>query len=592
MPTDYNFVPPTEPARVYPSVPAVLPSGPQVYPSVPVPAPVTGHSAPMFGPSFQRTVSTVTAPFGIGAGPDMHPGTAFSADAFGASIVSQRPKMAFVPNWLREEIIKKKPVIVSSAGELSKEDTASIEVDGVDKSCGKGDPGDSKSIDSPRSTEDEDDDEDDVEAARTAAINLEIKRVLTEVLLKVTDELFDEIAVKVLNEDDPTVEVDHGVSNLDHRAQTSIPTIATSKNFSNVLRPVKTKDNDAYDASEKSNPGSHGDVLGLASYASDDDDNETESSGKQSLKENITQQQMTSSKLSKGTDVVENGGSSEETKERANSGSDLDINSQNATTVNHSAAVSKLNAAKAAKPSNVDSGVAECEILHDVDAPKFDKNLAAKADGKSERIVENHSSRKSVMDDSLGQEISDKSDKNDRHEHERNSAGKNHNIKELEIYWDSAYEKEGRHMKKERRDDQNASKERVKENAVKLAEKAKNTDSRKRGSPDYDKEGRKERHAGRRVSGKEENDRKSKRTNDDKREKPNRGNSSESNRSKRQRSPSIASRGRDNRDGLVVGRASDSSDESSDNSKKKMQSKRHKSPSPIRSRKRSFAVSS
>ncbi|KAK1381899.1 hypothetical protein POM88_019634 [Heracleum sosnowskyi] len=35
---------------------------------------------------------------------------------------------------------------------------------------------------------------DDAEIARTAAINHEIKRVLTEVLLKVTDELFDEIA--------------------------------------------------------------------------------------------------------------------------------------------------------------------------------------------------------------------------------------------------------------------------------------------------------------------------------------------------------------------------------------------------------------
>uniref|UniRef100_A0A453K020 Uncharacterized protein n=1 Tax=Aegilops tauschii subsp. strangulata TaxID=200361 RepID=A0A453K020_AEGTS len=38
--------------------------------------------------------------------------------------------------------------------------------------------------------------QDEVEAARMAAINKEIKRVLTEVLLKVTDDHFNEIATK------------------------------------------------------------------------------------------------------------------------------------------------------------------------------------------------------------------------------------------------------------------------------------------------------------------------------------------------------------------------------------------------------------
>jgi len=80
--------------------------------------------------------------------------------------------------------------------------------------------------------------QDEIEASRVAAINREIKRVLTEVLLKVylnllshdcicpkdarilvfsvvypfwyhlqvTDDLFDEIATKVLNEDDSSAE--------------------------------------------------------------------------------------------------------------------------------------------------------------------------------------------------------------------------------------------------------------------------------------------------------------------------------------------------------------------------------------------------
>lgn len=67
---------------------------------MPVPPPVIGHSAPLFGrmpgTSFQPTVLSVTAPFGIGAGPDMHPGIAFFADAFGASVVSERPKKVLI----------------------------------------------------------------------------------------------------------------------------------------------------------------------------------------------------------------------------------------------------------------------------------------------------------------------------------------------------------------------------------------------------------------------------------------------------------------------------------------------------------------
>ncbi|KAG6469087.1 hypothetical protein ZIOFF_073785 [Zingiber officinale] len=61
---------------------------------------------------------------------------------------------------------------------------------------------DNKSADSTKSTEDEDDDEVGAEAVRSAAVNQEIKRVLTEVLLKVTYDLFADIATKVLDEDD------------------------------------------------------------------------------------------------------------------------------------------------------------------------------------------------------------------------------------------------------------------------------------------------------------------------------------------------------------------------------------------------------
>jgi len=62
-----------------------------------------------------------------------------------------------VPNWLKEEI--KKAVITSSSVDYPKEETQSIEDVGIDKSFGKADQADNKSIDSSRSTEEEDDDE-------------------------------------------------------------------------------------------------------------------------------------------------------------------------------------------------------------------------------------------------------------------------------------------------------------------------------------------------------------------------------------------------------------------------------------------------
>ena len=64
---------------------------------------------------------------------------------------------ASVPNWLKEEI--KKAVITSSSVDHPKEETQSNEDEGIDKSFGKADQADNKSIDSSRSTEEEDDDE-------------------------------------------------------------------------------------------------------------------------------------------------------------------------------------------------------------------------------------------------------------------------------------------------------------------------------------------------------------------------------------------------------------------------------------------------
>jgi len=62
---------------------------------------------------------------------------------------------ASVPNWLREEI--KKTVIAAPAENLKEE--ATFVNDGIDKPYARGDEADSKSIDSSRSAEDEEDEE-------------------------------------------------------------------------------------------------------------------------------------------------------------------------------------------------------------------------------------------------------------------------------------------------------------------------------------------------------------------------------------------------------------------------------------------------
>lgn len=65
-------------------------------PSAVIPSTVPGHSAPIFGrmagSSFQATISSVNAPFGIGSGPELHPITTFPGDSYGGSAISERPK--------------------------------------------------------------------------------------------------------------------------------------------------------------------------------------------------------------------------------------------------------------------------------------------------------------------------------------------------------------------------------------------------------------------------------------------------------------------------------------------------------------------
>ncbi|KAJ6797782.1 Uncharacterized protein M6B38_215340 [Iris pallida] len=261
----------------YPQLP-LGPSGTQFDASFIPQASLPVHPAPVFVgmpvPSFQHNMPHASAPFGLGPGSSLNHSAAFPVDANGGLSLPERPKKAAVPNWLREEIIKKKAVVSSTVPMQSTGSSLDcVGPEDSDKSLRRADQADSKSIDSTKSTEDEEDDEEDVEAARSAAINQEIKRVLTEVLLKVTDELFEEIATKVLNEDKLTVEVEE---NPVHGKQVSSPAeTSTPKASARILVPVKRENNKVDGVAEDSSTSSPGgDILGLGNYASDASDDD------------------------------------------------------------------------------------------------------------------------------------------------------------------------------------------------------------------------------------------------------------------------------------------------------------------------------
>ncbi|XP_020576924.1 uncharacterized protein LOC110022372 [Phalaenopsis equestris] len=272
----------TVPVATFPPIP-LAPSGTQYDPSFASQASHLVHSTPAFGgiaPSFQAPVSPISAPFGLAVGAPIHT-TDFPGDGNASFNISERPRKAAVPNWLREELIKKKSAIANTSVLHS----GTVQMEDADITFRKTDQADNQSLDSRRSTEDDDDDEDEVEAARSAAINQEIKRVLTEVLLKVTDELFDEIATKVLDEVEPTADVVESTG-IGNPKLSPPPAISTPRAFSKIPVPVRADGKKVNDASDNSSPNrAGGDLLGLGNYGSDaSDDDDDESQGAQSRK--------------------------------------------------------------------------------------------------------------------------------------------------------------------------------------------------------------------------------------------------------------------------------------------------------------------
>ncbi|CAM0902198.1 unnamed protein product [Alopecurus aequalis] len=239
------------------------------FPQAPVPPQASQmdpslHAGPLFG-ALSGSNYVPPAAFGVGSLTEVFP---TDANAFFA----ERSKKPPVPNWLREELLKKKSTPVTASVQHST-NSDSMESEDAAEPPKRADQTDSRSIGSTKSTEDDEDDEVEVEAARMAAINQEIKRVLTEVLLKVTDDLFDEIATKVMNEDDSSDELNAitGVSSSKER-DVGQSKVKTTAKVVVAAKPTNVSSTDRSDDTGLSSP--KGALLGLASYDSDDEDDD------------------------------------------------------------------------------------------------------------------------------------------------------------------------------------------------------------------------------------------------------------------------------------------------------------------------------
>ncbi|KAK9090324.1 hypothetical protein Sjap_023501 [Stephania japonica] len=580
----------------YPSIPTV-PSGLQFDPSFPVP----GQAAPMFGQisgtHFRPTIPPVSASYGLGAATALHFPATFPGDANGFSNVSEQPKkvrlfglwslefmfifiygvscgnlQASVPNWLREEIIKKAVNTSSSQANPVGDPDELSEEGGVEKSFTRAARADNRSNDSSRTSDDEDDDEDELEAKRAAAINQEIKRVLTEVLLKVTDELFDEIATKVLSENNLVVEVDHSIPS-DNKV--SAPPPVTPKASAKVLVPVNTKDSEV-DTEGQSSSGPPGDVLGLASYASDDDDGDEIQSSSDPTTGQVDASHLHSSDL-KLPDVVA------DTVENGNSHIDnegISYDQANTVTVIHSGGRKGGNGDKLDKELNHGENVLPATVMqgsriqddddNDVHGEKIEKAMGSY---QPKELPHKNDSNRSTSLVSQGREVRNKTIKSDESGIKRSSST-NESVRQSESVKIKAEDrhsgpKESRRddsrVVRDKTDDRNGSKERVKDRGTKPGEKPREVDSKR--SSDK-KDDRRDGEKGRRVSGKDDSSKKREHARDEKeddaRQKILRDSGS---RHKRRRTPSTSGRTRDTRDESSI--AKQSSDDESETSRQR-----------------------
>ncbi|XP_056851485.1 uncharacterized protein LOC108842944 isoform X2 [Raphanus sativus] len=552
------WLPHTSTGVVYPPIPSSVPSMPEHNSSMAMP-PYGGYTPPNLQPG--------GPPYAFGTRPPLHPVAAFMDDSNAASSVPS--KNVNLPNWLKEELSKIKP----SHGKPSSgsfEEREPMYDDVLYKPPERFDQRDDKRFSASKSSdeEEEEEDEDEMDAVRNTAISSEIKRILTEVLRKVTDELFDEIATKVIDEDEAIQKDD----NVQHKPKSSSSLLSaadpTHKASAKVLVSVGGADKKA-------------DVLGLASYASDDDDADTDTASNADVD---------------GSDGVESHGM----------GSRNDVTQQPSAddppepkaTVD-----ARLNQEVVAGDVSANNNKSDLDQMLGSGRNSFSEgnekvNVSASSDDTSgcrtnypDRTV---SDKEAILDQPHRKNSGLESDCNLRQDSNKSSG------KDLsdDLNRDRS---RGEEMKtgKEKGDSQNGSKDRVKQKDMKSAEEVKGFESNRKSTDlDVKKNYSKDAERPHRTSSKDDRGKKREK---EKEERSRHRHSQDSSKDKRRRSPTSngssddsirksRSRKRNKSPSPVRSRrrrSSPSSDESSDDSRRKSSSRRrNRSPSPGRSRKR------
>jgi hypothetical protein len=352
-----------------------------------------------------------------------------------------------------------------------------------------------------------------------------------------------------------------------------------------VLIPtLVTKDSDTKSDSEKYSSHSPGDILGLANYASDDDNGDDEI--RNSSLSNSSQQSSIKKLSEDAHDAAENGISKVELQKDSRSEKNMESGMGKASSIesknNNGATISELidnrverdlghaYSSKLVSEDSNDGITVSGKMLDGANASRSKSNVGIM---ESELPGEYATVKKTSSNDPRHSETRMKLDKNDRHESKKSSGkdfvreGDSNKTRADENGDEKRRRRDERHPRKEKGDDWNVSKERMKEQNFEPRVKEKQSESRKSSDHLDVKEERKETERFHRARAKEDASRKREHRKDEEEDTSRHKIVSESSRHKKRRSSSISSKGRNSKD-TSVSHANDSSDEASDDSKR------------------------
>lgn len=367
----------------------------------------------------------------------------------------------------------------------------------------------------------------------------------------------------------------------DHEISTPAPAFPVPKASAKVLITANPGENENdLDDTRKSTLSAPGDLLGLGSYATDDEDDDIENIRSPNSKRNTIHQPSPIKIHSDSISVAKNDLSVANTK---------DTQKNNSVLESHPGRMYPNGSSDNFKPDNKptnhgsgkeymhgnlgpinsfktdfsldDHGVNNgAEVVSKADISMLTDNIE-KSKTRTELSIESVGAKGTSVNTEVG-EARIKSVKNDRYDR-KGSPGKDivKEARDDRRYvggYESNRRQEERKVKKERTDDRDSSKEKSKVHD-KSAEKSVDADSKRRSSH-RDKKEIVETEKDGRTRGEEGYERKRDRTKDERGE---RSRDKDSSRHKRRRSSSVGSRGRDRKNHEVVSRTKDSSDDES-----------------------------